>query len=78
MYGTVYENCTQNGPQCSGCGYNPNFFGLYTTADMESFTFVSANILPEAAKDVRLRGPASRASPPARNAPSRPPRALVF
>jgi hypothetical protein len=51
MYGTVYENCTQDGPQCDGCGYNPNTFALYTTTDMVSFTFHSANILPEASKD---------------------------
>lgn len=51
MYGTVYENCTQHGPQCSGCGYNPNTFALYTTTDFMAFTFHTANILPEASKD---------------------------
>jgi hypothetical protein len=77
MYGTVYENCTQNGPQCSGCGYSPNTFGLYTTADMESFVFVTANILPEAAKDVRLRGASHARAQRPPHAPH-PPRALVF
>ena len=51
VYGTVYENCTQRGAQCSGCGYSPNTFALYTTPDMVHFTFITANILPEASKD---------------------------
>ena len=51
MYGTVYENCTQHGPQCDGCGYSPNLFSLYTTPDLVHFTLISANILPEASKD---------------------------
>ena len=45
MYGTVYENCTQQGPQCSGCGYSPNTFGLYTSFDLQTFFFQTANIL---------------------------------
>ncbi len=51
MAGTVYENCTQHGSQCSGCGYSPNTFALYTTADLVHFTLATPNLLPEAAKD---------------------------
>lgn len=54
MYGTVYENCTQNGPQCDGCGYSPNTFGLYTSIDLQSWTFQSSNILPEASRDNKI------------------------
>ena len=47
MYGTVYENCTQKGSQCdSPCGYSPNTFSLYTSYDLQSWTFQTANILP--------------------------------
>ena len=52
MYGTVYENCTQHGTQCtSPCGYNPNRFALYTTTDLAHFTLYSDNILPDALID---------------------------
>ena len=52
MYGTVYENCTQHGSQCEApCGYTPNTFALYTSPDLEAWTFVSADILPEMKKD---------------------------
>jgi hypothetical protein len=52
LYGTVYENCTQPGSQCANpCGYSPNTFALYTSPDMEAWTFVSANILPDMEKD---------------------------
>ena len=54
MYGTVYENCTQHGFQCEGpCGYSPNTFALYTSFDLQSWVFQTANILPEMAKDNR-------------------------
>jgi hypothetical protein len=47
LYGTVYENCTQKGSQCdSPCGYSPNTFSLYTSYDLQSWTFQTANILP--------------------------------
>ena len=52
MYGTVYENCTQRGSQCDApCGYSPNTFSLYTSPDLEAWTFISADILPEMKKD---------------------------
>ena len=56
MYGTVYENCTQFGSQCNKypeplCGYNPNTFALYTSLDLEEWTLVSTDVLPEMAKD---------------------------
>ena len=52
MYGTVYENCTQPGSQCAApCGYSPNTFALYTSPDLEAWTFVSDDILPEMRKD---------------------------
>lgn len=52
MYGTVYEDCHQNGTQCDApCGYNPNTFSLYTSPDLETWTFISSNILPQASID---------------------------
>lgn len=51
MYGTVYENCTQHGTQCDGCGYAPNKYSLYTSYDLQSWTFVTDDILPEVDKD---------------------------
>jgi hypothetical protein len=52
MYGTVYENCTQTATQCTPpCGYNPNTFSLYTSADLQSWTLQNTNILPEASLD---------------------------
>ena len=56
MYGTVYENCTQFGSQCNHypeplCGYNPNTFALYTSPDLQVWTLVSTDVLPEMAKD---------------------------
>lgn len=52
MYGTVYENCTQPGSQCDGpCGYSPNTFALYTSYDLQSWTFQTANIMPNMTKD---------------------------
>ena len=54
MYGTVYENCTQPGSQCDGpCGYSPNTYSLYTSPDLETWTFITANILPDVEKDNR-------------------------
>jgi len=55
LYGTVYENCTQHGTQCTApCGYNPNTFALYTSPDLENWTFVSDNILPSASVDNKI------------------------
>ena len=56
MYGTVYENCTQFGSQCNKypeplCGYNPNTFALYTSPDLQAWTLVSTDVMPEMAKD---------------------------
>ena len=56
MYGTVYENCTQFGTQCNKypeplCGYNPNTFALYTSPDLQAWTLVSTDVMPEMAKD---------------------------
>ena len=52
LYGTVYENCTQPGTQCSApCGYNPNTFALYTSRDLETWTLQTTNILPQASGD---------------------------
>jgi hypothetical protein len=49
MYGTAYEDCLQNGTQCTPpCGYNPNTFALYTSTDLVTWTFVSDDILPQA------------------------------
>lgn len=47
MYGTVYEDCVQAGPECTPpCGYTPNTFSLYTSPDLVNWTFVTADILP--------------------------------
>jgi hypothetical protein len=52
QYGTVYENCTQDGPICDGkCGYLGNLFSVYSSPDLESWTLISDNVLPELAKD---------------------------
>ena len=51
MYGTVYENCTQVGTQCDGCGYTPNRYALYTSVDLMSWTFITDDILPDVDKD---------------------------
>lgn len=52
QYGTVYENCSQNGPICNGkCGYFGNLFSVYSSPDLESWTLISDNVLPELSKD---------------------------
>ena len=54
MYGTVYENCTQSGPQCvahATCGYVPNRYSLYHSPDMIEWTLRSDNIMPSVAVD---------------------------
>ena len=48
----MYENCTQPGSQCAApCGYSPNTFALYTSPDLQAWTFWSSNIMPEMSKD---------------------------
>lgn len=52
MYGTVYENCTQGGTQCTApCGYNPNRFALYTSPDLMVWTLQTSDLVPEMSKD---------------------------
>jgi hypothetical protein len=41
----------QHGTQCDGCGYAPNKYSLYTSYDLQSWTFITDDILPEVDKD---------------------------
>lgn len=52
LYGTVYENCTQEGTQCEApCGYAPNTFALYTSPDLQAWTLQSRDILINMTQD---------------------------
>ena len=52
LYGTVYEDCVQDGPVCNGkCGYYGNLFAAYSSADLETWTLESPNVLPALAAD---------------------------
>ncbi len=52
MYGTVYENCVQTRAYCTNpCGYVPNTFAVYHSADLVSWRLVSDNVMPSVSKD---------------------------
>ena len=52
LYGTVYEACVQEGAVCDGkCGYLNNTFAVYSSPDLEQWTLVNADVLPELSKD---------------------------
>jgi hypothetical protein len=52
LYGTVYEDCVQEGAVCDGkCGYLGNLFAAYSSPDLQTWTLESANVLPALAKD---------------------------
>ena len=47
LYGTAYENCTQDGPVCqTSCGYYNNSFVAYASPDLVSWTLVNDNLVP--------------------------------
>lgn len=47
LYGTAYENCTQDGPVCTPpCGYYNNIFVAYSSPDLVSWTLVNDNLVP--------------------------------
>jgi len=48
LYGTAYMNCTQPGAVCdTSCGYYNNIFVVYSSPDLESWTLVNGNLVPE-------------------------------
>lgn len=48
LYGTSYPNCSQSGPICEpSCGYYNNIFVVYTSPDLEQWTQLSGNLVPE-------------------------------
>ena len=48
LYGTAYQNCTQPGAVCdTACGYYNNRFAVYSTPDLEQWTLLSDNLVPE-------------------------------
>lgn len=52
QYGTVYEHCIQEGAVCDGkCGYLGNVFSVYSSPDLETWTLLNNNVLPELSKD---------------------------
>jgi len=52
QYGTVYENCTQAKAVCDGqCGYFNNTFSVYSSPDLQTWTLLSDNVVPEMSKD---------------------------
>lgn len=52
QYGTVYEECIQEGPICDGkCGYLGNIFSVYSSPDLQTWTLLNENVLPELNKD---------------------------
>jgi hypothetical protein len=52
LYGTVYEDCVQDGAICDGkCGYRGNLFAAYSSPDLQTWTLESANVLPALAAD---------------------------
>jgi hypothetical protein len=48
LFGTAYPNCTQPGAVCTtACGYYNNVFVVYTSPDLEQWTLLSGNLVPE-------------------------------
>ena len=52
LYGTAYPNCTQPGAVCTtSCGYFHNSFAVYSSPDLQQWTLLNGNLLPEMARD---------------------------
>ena len=48
LFGTAYQNCTQPGAVCdTGCGYFNNRFAVYSSPDLEAWTLLNDNLVPE-------------------------------